>query len=108
MSSPVIKPKTHHILSKIAYTGPIYVNIRTKTSVTFTPICVVTTIYRRMTFLGLDSVLNGRKVALSCFEISVEIIVLINTSLDIGFHLLKPLDGTDLAELTKLLHQRWK
>jgi hypothetical protein len=65
-------------------------------------------IYRRLTFLGLDSVLNGRKVALSYFEISVEIILLINTSLDIGFHLLKPLDGTNLAELTKLLHQRWK
>ncbi len=63
-------------------------------------------IYRRMTILGLDSVLNGKKVALSCFEISVEITVLINTSLDIVSHLLKPLDGTALAELTKLLHQR--
>lgn len=35
---------------------------------TFTSICVLTMIYIRMTILGLDSVVNGKKVALSCFE----------------------------------------
>jgi len=65
----LFNPKTHHILSKHSMHMFYLLKIRTKTSVTFTSICVLTMIYIRMTILGLDSVVNGKKVALSCFEI---------------------------------------
>jgi hypothetical protein len=64
----LLNPKPITFSASIACTSSIYLKLRTKTSVTSTSICVLTMIYIRRTFLGLDSVVNGQKVALFCFE----------------------------------------
>jgi hypothetical protein len=99
----LLNPKPITFQVSIACTCSIYLKLRTKASVTFTPICVLTMIYIRMTFLGLDSILNGKKVALSHFEnFSRNNSPNWHPTLDIGSHLLKPLEGTGSCSTYKI------
>jgi len=105
----LLNPKPITFSVSIACTRSIYLKLRTKTSVTFMSICVLTMIYIRMTFLGLDCVVKWQESATVTFEnFSRNNSPNEHKSLDKGSHLLNPLEGTDLAQLTKLLHQRWK